>query len=161
MVDLFGGLKMLRDRGIKMKDEQEFDFIVLSREQAAEFVTDRPYLYIAVKDPGTKDIETYDTMNQIACVNLAFLDRDPSKFNAPELCCTNDDVNYLLEVLARTKKYINRIVIACENGVTIAPSIAAGLSDVIGNDNNSILDYPKYKINWYITRLILQLGNLS
>jgi hypothetical protein len=89
-------------------------------------------------------------------VNLSFIDRDADTYKVPELCCTKDDISYLIEVLVHIKKYINLIVISCETGTTIAPSIAAGLSDVLGNDNNTILNYPNYKINWYITRLILQ-----
>jgi len=141
--------------------ENKIDILVFSRETIKEFVTDRPYLLISIRDPKSELVETQDNPNQVARIDLEFSDWDLEKFpqlkDKPQLkAFTKEDAQYIINILRLTEKYINLIVVNCEAGISRSAGVAAALAKCLGQSDEKFFN-PRgpYCPNRYVYRTLL------
>ena len=140
--------------------DNKIDIIVFSREGIGNFVTDRPYLLISIKDPGSEVVELQDNPNKIAQLDLEFSDFDvdkcPGILNSKIKVFTKEDAQSIITVLRLTEKYINLIVVHCEAGLSRSPGIAAALSNILGYGDQFYFKH--YLPNKYVYRTLLNIA---
>jgi len=140
--------------------DNKIEILVFSRETIKEFVTDRPYLLISIRDPKSEVVETQDNPNQVARLDLEFSDFDVDRF--PKILNTNikvftkEDAQSIITVLRVTEKYINLIVVHCEAGISRSAGVAAALAKCLGQSDEKFFN-PRgpYCPNRYVYRTLL------
>lgn len=140
------------------------EIVVLSRKQASEFVTDRPYIWISISDTGKMKAEMPNNPNEICALFLEFDDIDGSKFpnfkeNDKVKIFSTDDAKSILSVISLSQDYVNLIVINCEAGHNRSPAVAAALKRLMGkSDEDYIFSQGKYHPNSWVYKTILNEG---
>lgn len=137
----------------------DIEILVFSRETVQEFVTDNPYLWISVRDPGSQALGIPNNPNLVAALLLDFedLDIEPKLLNNSDLKpFTTEDAKSILKVLQVTEKYINTIVINCEVGISRSSAIAAALAKILDQSNERFFNpQGPYRPNKYIYKTLL------
>lgn len=123
-----------------MEIKNKIDIKVFSRKTVQDFATDRPHIFISVRDPGSEPVDVAIMPHQVARLDLEFSDVDAS--NKPNLknidsikLFTIDDAQSILRLFQITKPCINLIIINCEAGISRSSGIAAAMTRIMGNSD--------------------------
>ena len=147
-----------------MEIKNRIDISVFSRADVHEFATDRPYILISVRDPGTEPVEVNVMPHQVARLDLEISDVDAT--NKPNLqnignikLFTIDDAASILRLFEITRPCINLIIINCEAGVSRSSAIAAALTRIMGNSDAVYFDSKgPYCPNKFIYKMLLNMA---
>ena len=135
-------------------DTKQTDIIVLSRLALADFVTDRPYLLISIKEPKSEPVFVLDNPNQVARLDLDFYDVNCKVDGLKTFC--EEDAKAILQIVNLTLPYVNLIVCQCEAGICRSAGVAAALSMILkGDDAEFFKPRGPYRPNSFVYKTIL------
>lgn len=131
--------------------------IVLPKTQAAQFTSDKPWACISIGTTA-QDIPTISTVNLVDRLILCFhdLNKLPDGVDISEVnLFSRDQAQKIWQFVDQIYTQIDTLLVHCIVGISRSPAVAAAISKIFVNNNDSIY-FKKYIPNMLVYRTLLQ-----
>lgn len=118
------------------------------------------YVVISIHDPDKPRPRISKRAGLVDILYLAFHDAEPTiRFEIPShiQLMTSDHAREIWSFVQRYQDHVDAIVCHCEQGMSRSPAVAAGLAQMLGENNERF--FLEYQPNQFVCRLMMKFGD--
>jgi predicted protein tyrosine phosphatase len=128
------------------------DFIVTDREGIEQGVAVRSrYVVISIRDPDSERPKVKQQSGLRDVLYLIFDDAEPPA-NDAVILMTPEQARQVVGFVASHERYVDTVVVHCEQGMSRSPAVAAALCKAMGGDDQQF--WRNYSPNVHVYQLV-------